>query len=440
MRSPGTRGSCLHRREIRPFPGDAIRFMRACLRTPARLAVRLLATRWLALGFTVAVLAGPAGAQSDDPAGEKRWADHGFSPAQREQLREAWRWGIAERYVPGGAMLVLYRGEVVFREAFGVADLATRVPFAVDAPCRLASVTKPFTATLFALLVEEGRCAWDDPVDRYLPEMAGLRVRGQGPAVRPPTLRELLSHTAGFPGNSERRSGAIPVRGDGTLAGAVAEIARAGLVTPPGTAYAYSGFGYMVAGRAAEVITGREFGALMAARLLGPIGAGGAVFLPSASAAVKVRLPTMYERTSGALVRADAGAGDGEPAGLAFPNPGGGLVATVDDVGRFLLLHRNRGLAGGGRRVVTAETLEALYRPQPATGREGYGLGFNVLRTDGRGVGDRLRHAGASGTLALIDFKRDLIVVVLTQVPTKQRLPFGRRLDEAIERVFSAGR
>jgi CubicO group peptidase (beta-lactamase class C family) len=90
--------------------------------------------------------------------------------------------------------------------------------------------------------------------------------------------------------------------------------------------------------------------------------------------------------------------------------------------------------------VVTAETLEALYRPQPATGREGYGLGFNVLRTDGRGVGDRLRHAGASGTLALIDFKRDLIVVVLTQVPTKQRLPFGRRLDEAIERVFSAGR
>jgi CubicO group peptidase (beta-lactamase class C family) len=190
----------------------------------------------------------------------------------------------------------------------------------------------------------------------------------------------------------------------------------------------------MVAGRAAEAITGREFGALLAERLLKPIGAGQAVFLPSASPAVRARLPTLYDRTDGGL--APAGAGDGEPAALAFPNPGGGLVATLDDVGRLLLLHRNRGIASGGGRLVAAEALEVLYRPQPATGREGYGLGFNVLRTDARGVGVRLRHAGASGTLALIDFESDLIVVVLTQVPTKQRLPFGRRLDAAIEANF----
>ena len=379
-----------------------------------------------------------AAVPASDSAGETAWTAHGFSPAQREQLREGWRWGIAQHYVPGGAMLILHRGEVIFREAFGMADLATRTPFALDAPCRLASVTKPFTATLFALLVEEGKCGWDDPVDRYLPEMAALRVRGKGPAARAPILRELLSHTAGFPGNNERRSDATPLRGDGTLAGAMAAIARAGLLAEPGTAYAYSGFGYMVAGRVAEVITGREFGALLAERLLGPIGAGGAVFLPSASAAVRARLPTMYERSDETLIR--AGAGDGEPAGLAFPNPGGGLVATLDDVGRFLLLHRNRGIAGGGGRLVTAEALEALYRPQPATGREGYGLGFNVLRTDARGVGDRLRHAGASGTLAFVDLKQDLIVVVLTQVPTKQRLPFGRRLEAAIEAIFLTGR
>jgi hypothetical protein len=55
-------------------------------------------------------------------------------------------------------------------------------------------------------------------------------------------------------------------------------------------------------------------------------------------------------------------------------------------------------------------------------------------------LGDRLRHTGASGTLALIDFRSDVIVVVLTQVPTKQRLPFGRRLDAAIEALFSTPR
>jgi CubicO group peptidase (beta-lactamase class C family) len=111
-------------------------------------------------------------------------------------------------------------------------------------------------------------------------------------------------------------------------------------------------------------------------------------------------------------------------------------VATVDDVARFLLLHRNHGLVDGVR-LVAPETLQALYRPQPATGREGYGFGFNILRTDASGVGDRVRHNGASGTMVLVDFKADLLVVVLTQVPTKQRLPFGNRLNQVVDSIFS---
>lgn len=208
-------------------------------------------------------LAVTASAAIADPAGESKWAAHGFSTAQRVQLREAWQWGIEQRFVPGGAMLVVHRGEVIFREAFGVADLETKAPFPVDAPCRLASVTKPYTATVLAMLVEQGKVEWEDAVDKFLPQMARLNVRGSGPATRPPKIRELLSHTAGFPGNSERRSGASGVRFGGTLAQAVNEIARAGLVTEPGSAYAYTGMGYMVAGRVAEVVTGREFAALM---------------------------------------------------------------------------------------------------------------------------------------------------------------------------------
>jgi len=98
--------------------------------------------------------------ESNDPTGEKAWLAHGFTESQRASLREAFRWGIENRFIPGGALLIAHRGEPVFREAFGVADLETGRPFTVDAPCRIASVTKPHTATLLAMLMAEGKLSW----------------------------------------------------------------------------------------------------------------------------------------------------------------------------------------------------------------------------------------------------------------------------------------
>ena len=376
----------------------------------------------------------PQPRQARDPAGEKAWLAHGFTETQLESLREAFRWGIESKFIPGGALLVIHRGEPVFREAFGVANLETKRPFAVDAPCRIASVTKPHTATLLALLVDRGKLSWDDPVDKYLPQFAKVTIRGKVPASRPPKIRELLSHTAGFPGNDERRAGGPGFRMDGTLAQAVDDIARTGLATEPGSGFVYTGLGYMVAGRVAEVVTGQEFGALMSERLLKPVGANTAVFQSAAPEELKSRMPTRYQREGGQLVKANS-ATDGEGS-IAFPSPGGGLVSTLDDVAHVMMLHRNRGIVDG-KRLIAPEMLQAQYRRQPATGREGYGLGFNILRTDEQGIGDRIRHTGASGTFVVIDFKEDLLVVMLTQVPTKQTQPFGDRLMKAINSVFS---
>jgi CubicO group peptidase (beta-lactamase class C family) len=89
----------------------------------------------------------------------------------------------------------------------------------------------------------------------------------------------------------------------------------------------------------------------------------------------------------------------------------------------------------GDKRLVAAEPLQELYRAQPATGRSGYGLGFNIIRRNDEGIGDRVRHIGASGTLALLDFKEDLVVVLLTQVPAKQTQPFTDRVMKAIAAV-----
>ena len=271
-------------------------------------------------------------------------------------------------------------------------------------------------------------------MDRYLPQFAKVTVRGKGAATRPPRIRELLSHTAGFPGNDERRGGGPGFRTDGTLADAVDDVARAGLVTEPGTAFAYTGIGYLVAGRIAEVVTGQEFAALMSERLLRPVGATTAVFQSAAPDELKSRMPTMYEHAGGQLVKADLST-RGEVRAR-FPTPGGGLVSTLDDVARVMMLHRNRGLVGG-KRVIAHDALQAQYLAQPATGHKGYGLGFNIMRADANGVGDRIRHTGASGTLALIDFRQDLVVVMLTQVPTRQTQPFGDRLMKAVNAVFS---
>jgi CubicO group peptidase (beta-lactamase class C family) len=293
-------------------------------------------------------------------------------------------------------------------------------------------VTKPHTSTLMAILVEQGKLAWDDPVEKYLADFAGIQVRDKGPATRAPKIRELLSHTAGFPGQPAIDSGKWTIKTTGTLADAVADLPGQGLAAEPGAVYAYTGLGYMVAGRIAELVTGKEYGALMKELLLEPIGATTATFYPSDE--LKKRMPTAYQRQGGQLVKIDPAS---RPrAAASYPNPAGSLVSTLDDVGRLLLLHRNHGQAQG-KQLVKPETLQALYQRQPATGRTGYGLGFNVLKSNDQGQGVRVRHTGASGTFAQLDFENDLAFVLLTQVPQTQTQPFRTALFKVLAEVFA---
>ncbi|MCC6126698.1 MAG: beta-lactamase family protein [Pirellulales bacterium] len=368
-----------------------------------------------------------------DAAAAKAWSRHGFSDAQREAIREAMRRGLEEKFVPGGALLVIHRGEPVFREGFGLADIESKRPFTPDAPCRIASLTKLHTATLIAMLVEQGKLSWEDRVDKHLPDFAHLAVRGKGPASRAPKIRELLSHTAGFAGQKAYQSGEWRIKRDGTLAEAVGSLPAEGLATEPGSVFAYTGAGYLVAGRIAEVVSGKEFAALMKEMLLMPVGATLATF--QLSAEIEKRMPTMYQHRNGELVKVDRSRRP--EAATTFPNPGGGLISTLDDVGRVLLLHRNRGTVNE-KRLIAAEPLAELYRAQPVTDRASYGLGFNVLKTgQGRG-GVRLGHLGASGTQVALDFENDLIVVLLTQVPQTETQSYRQRLIQTIYAVFQS--
>ena len=183
----------------------------------------------------------------------------------------------------------------------------------------------------------------------------------------------------------------------------------------------------MTAGRVVEVVTSRPFAEVLQRELLKPIEAELATFSPSEELSAKMPVP--YERT-----RAGFRPLQRERLGTA-PNPGGGLISNLDDVARLLLLHRNGGRIGV-EQFVSPEMLRTMYEPQPATPGTGYGLGFNVIERRDDGT-IRIRHTGASGTLGVIDFEKDLIVIVLTQVPQQQTLRWRNRLLQTIDEVFA---
>jgi len=357
------------------------------------------------------------------------WSQHGLTERQRERIRSAFQQGIDRKFIPGGSMMLIHQGEVIFREAFGVADLETKQPFQVDAPVRIASLTKLHTATVMVMLAERGLVSLDQPIDHYLPEFASLRVHGQDQPSTAPTIRQCLSHTAGFPGNDALKAGEVELEMHGSMADVVADLASQELLAQPGTRYAYSRFGYMVAGRIAEIVTGRPFPLLMRSMLLDPVGATDATFSPTPQ--LQQRFPTPYVRSQGGFeVR------EGEPLATAL-NPGGQLISTLDDVARVMLLHRNRGKVGR-RQVVAPELLEQMYVPQPGSPGSGYGLGFNIMQRNSDGTAARIRHTGASGTLAVLDFKHDLILIVLTQVPQVQTNRWRNGLIETVFNTFQA--
>src|SRR5215470_3260112 len=121
-----------------------------------------------------------------------------------QKLREA----VEGKQVPGVVALVTDRKGVVYQGAFGVADVATGQPLSADSMFRIASMTKAITSTAAMQLVEQGKFTLDDPVEKYLPEMAKLPVfdsfdAASGvyrlrPASRPPTVRHILTHTSGL--------------------------------------------------------------------------------------------------------------------------------------------------------------------------------------------------------------------------------------------------
>lgn len=336
--------------------------------------------------------------------------------AQRGELFGAALGPYVERQeLAGAVMLVADHSEVLALEAVGWADRGAQRRMDVDALFWIASQSKPITAAAVMTLVDEGKVALDDPVEKYLPEFSKQMVQVEGDdehrvlrrAATRISIRHLLSHTGGLPFKSALEEPTLDLY---PLAARVRSYAMTPLDAEPGTRYQYSNAGINTAARVIEVVTGRAFEDYLDERLLRPLGMSDTTFWPTdeqVARLAKAYKPAgpqggLEETTIGQLYYPLTDRGE------RFPMPAGGLFSTARDVVRFYQMLLNDGELNGNR-ILSAESVRELTRRQtPPELKESYGLGFSV-------GGSTFGHGGAYSTNSSADRERDRIYIWLVQ-------------------------
>jgi len=287
---------------------------------------------------------------------------------------------FAERqHVPGIAYGVLVDGSLVHTGAVGVRETAGRTPVNDDTVFRIASMTKSFTALCILKLRDEGKLSLDDPAERYVPELAGLKY----PTTDSPklTIRHLLSHSTGFPEDNPW--------GDQQLSKTESEFTAmltAGIPfsTAPGTNYEYSNYGFAILGRIVTRVSGVKYADYVKTNILQPLGMTSTTLEPAS--VPKDRIAHGY-RWEDNVWKDEPPLPDG-----AFGSMGGMLTSTRDlgkYVGYLMSAWPPRdGPETGPVKRSSLREMQQIQRPRPATasggnaslnlnaGGYGYGLGI----------------------------------------------------------------
>ena len=272
------------------------------------------------------------------------------------------RGAVERKDVPGVVALVTDRDKVLYQGAFGVADVSTGRPLTTDALFRIASMTKAITSLALMQLIEQGRLGLDDPAEKYLPELVGLKViesfdKATGayqlrPASRPPTVRHFLTHTSGlaYPFTSATWRDFKPRAGETYPFGGP-------LLFDPGERWHYS-TSTDVVGRLVEVISGQKLEEYFRAEHLRPAQDDRHLLQRAAGEGPAPRRPAAARRRPhGRADRAADRRSSGSPsprrsAAAASPRP-------ASDYGRFVRMFLNGGELDGAR-VLKAETVALM--------------------------------------------------------------------------------
>jgi CubicO group peptidase (beta-lactamase class C family) len=334
-------------------------------------------------------------------------------PSLLAEIPAAMETEIAAHHTAGAVTLVVEDGKVIHQSATGMADREKSIEMNENHLFWIASMTKSISVTAIMTLVDEGKLSLDEPASKWLPALGGVKTRDGSPPSRPITLRDLMSHTSGL---------AFPPRkaddGAQSLEGYTLALIKAPLAFEPGTDYEY-GFGITVAGRIAEIVSGRPFDEFLQERLLDPLGMGDTTFHPDDRLRARIAKSYKTAEDGSGLIAAYNPFVTSDATVRRMTEPSGGLFSTAADLATFYEMVRNRGLHQG-KRLVSEASIAEMTKPHTAGGSlQSYGLGWQCQvagKAIAPGFSERsFGHGGAYGTHGWIDPERRLVAIFLVQ-------------------------
>lgn len=355
--------------------------------------------------------------------------------------------------IAGVSALIVEKDKEVYFNSFGQADREASKPFDRNTVVRIYSMTKPVTGVALMKLYEEGKFQLDDPLSKYLPEFAGVKVyKGvdkKGKILledpkRPISVRDITRHTAGFAsGGDTTKLGEImrkanPLSRNNTLEEFAKRLSQVPLAFHPGAQWSY-GVCVDVQARLVEVLSGKTFDVYVNENIINPLKMTTTAYVPKDMS----KLAALYRYENGTLNRV--------PDSLILANvnqkdwplkPGGfGLTSTVDDYQRFARMLVNEGTFDGAT-ILKPETVKLMATNQladsvkermwlPSKGQVGFGIDFAVRmrppadEKEKNGVVGEFFWDGAASTLFWVDPVNDLTAVMFVQI-----FPFSNELHK----------
>lgn len=390
----------------------------------------------------------------------------GFNAERLARIKPVMQSYVDERGFAGISTLLARRGKVVHFEQVGYQDRASKTPLAPDTIYRIYSMTKPIICTALMTLFEEGRFQLFDPVAKFLPSFAKLRVHtttasGDSREVdleRPVLVRDLFTHTSGLtynfltdtPVSAMYRESGLMSDGNSSLERVIGELTRLPLAYQPGSRWHYS-MAIDVLAHLIEVISGQSLQSFMQERMFGPLGMVDTGF--SVPESKRNRVSTMYGLPDVAMHSFDQiidawQKGFNEQLDVertypvdninTFARGGHGLFSTSTDYMRFAQMLLNRGELDGVR-ILAPKVVDLMHMNHMPTTHlpyaingipsSGYGFGLgsrvllNVAETGIPGSVGEFGWGGAAKTYYWVDPKEEVIGVLMSQYMMSVELP-----------------
>ncbi len=399
----------------------------------------------LAMGLITACASQPVGASFDTLAASA--TGKGFSEAGLAKLEAAMADQVDDGNVIGISTLLVKDGQVIQYTQNGTRSMADAAPITEDTIFRIYSMTKPITGVALMTLYEDGAFTLDDPVTKFVPEFSNLKVLNgvdaKGApilvnAARAPTMREVMSHTAGFAyglGGTDAANQAFRdqrILGSPDLDTYIDRVAGVPLLFQPGTNWSYS-TSVDIQGYIIQKISGKRLGQFLSDEIFTPLGMKDTGFFVPEDKLGRFSDLLVTHPTTGGLSASGDRSTQFRRDTIAMESGGHGLVSTMGDYARFAQMLVNEG-ALDGVRILKPETITLMRTNVLPAGKSifsdgstqsgdtvghGFGLDFGII-VDPSATGSRMPAGtyywgGAAGTWFWIDPVNDLFFIGMIQ-------------------------